>query len=98
MTPGRTGISQTSLGAILDLASLKASMPYYLYFYPDGGGDSLCLDHSRQAHYCRTCEAIIIVGTKTNEGAKSSSSELAADGGADEALACLACGQAISAG
>jgi hypothetical protein len=40
-------------------------MPHYLYFYPDGGGESICLDHARQAFHCGSCEAFVIAGKTT---------------------------------
>jgi hypothetical protein len=66
MSAGRTNISRTTLGAITDLVTGDfACMPHYLYFYPEGGGDSIRLDHARQAFHCNGCDAFVIAGTKT---------------------------------
>jgi hypothetical protein len=66
MSAGRTDISRTTFGAITDLVTGDfACMPHYLYFYPESGGDSICLDHARQAFHCPNCEAFVLAGTKT---------------------------------
>jgi hypothetical protein len=66
MSAGRIDISRTTFGAITDLATGQfACTPHYLYFYPETGGDTICLDHARQAFRCSSCEAFLVAGTKT---------------------------------
>lgn len=93
MNAGRTDISRSTAGAIADLvAGDLLSMPHYLYFHPHQGADSVCLDHSRQAFHCPSCEAFVIAGTSA---APPANADLKQE---DEALACLSCGRTIPAG
>jgi hypothetical protein len=102
MAAGRARISQSTLGAISDLVTGDFScMPYYVYFYPEDGGDSICLDHDRQAFRCRRCEAFVLAGTspsperrqkRKRDGRKDRGETEAAEAGPRN---CPACGAAI---
>jgi hypothetical protein len=103
LVPGRIDISRTTLGAITDFVTGDlACMPHYVYFYPEGGGEALCLDHSRRAFHCPSCEALVIAGTGTRAESASGSKQLLpeseARGNSDEAVGCLSCGHTIPAG
>jgi hypothetical protein len=101
MTAGRADIGRTTFGVLTDLvAGDIGTVPQYLHFYPDGGGDSVYLDHTRPAYRCRGCEAVVLAGTQAKPaGRKKRQPEPRQEEAAEPGpAACPACGAAVAPG
>ena len=64
MQVGKASVQRDAFGAIVDAVGILSGgmggASHYVYFRRHKGGETVCVDHSRGAFYCPSCQALVL--------------------------------------